>query len=208
MLHDDLVAVTSQDKSIILLLEVTPDLSLFKKINTGRLYRGVACGGKDGKLIVSCSADDGNPAKVDKIERNGEVSQAESIKLPPKTDPRFLCVVGNDVLVSDKESNSVLRVDWNAQIKARYTDNDLKSPRQLATDQDGNIYVATRGGRAVLMLQPGGKCRKLLDGNKHGIGNCSRGQSVAVTARNMVVVVWAARNDSCVVAGYNLNIAT
>nr|KAG5700418.1 hypothetical protein BaRGS_010331 [Batillaria attramentaria] len=116
------------------------------------------------------------------------------------TDKGYLSVAMDVVLVSDWSSDCVFRVEMaTGRLIATHTHSELKSPRQVAADRSGNLFIASWGGRCLLVMGSDGRWRTLLTGEKNEEGEDIWPVSVAVTDTG-VVVGWV---DSSV-TGYDL----
>nr|KAG5693972.1 hypothetical protein BaRGS_002270 [Batillaria attramentaria] len=191
ILHDKQLAVTSDNACVIHLIDVTAQVRVMRQIKTARLYQGVACGGEEGTLVVSCEKQGELPASVDIVSRDGQLIRTvvDSHVLSDLCRPDYLCVVGGLVLVSDchPDSSSVYRVDLaTGRVLARLAHNQLKWPFQVSADRSGNLYIASNGAQCVLVMGVDGRWRTLLRREEHGEGYVWP-VSVAVTDTGVVV---------------------
>ena len=72
----------------------------------------------------------------------------------------------------------------------------LDRPQGLATDQDGNVYVAGNWSSNLFKIPPAGTITELIDGFVDGVGNFSSPVGVATDGANNVYV--AASNNNAV----------
>ena len=174
VLSDGLVAMTTY-KPTIYLLKVSPTLAVTTRIQTGRQYEGVAEGLTDHTLLVSCEKTYSDPARVDLITRGGEVVRTvvDSTMLTQLSAPHYLCVSGGCVLLSDWRTNTVYIVDvTTGQLVDTLTHTDMKSPRQVCVDGEGNIYIASGGGRCVLVRSTGNQWGRVVYSPDHTDQGC------------------------------------
>ena len=189
--------MTTSAKTIYL-LGVDNDVTLESQLRTDRVYWGVA-GNSDGTLIVSCGRDGGRPARVDVITRGGDVVRtvADGSRLTGLEGPYYLCVADGHVWVSDFMTNTVHRVELTTgRAVDTLTHTYMKRPRQVSVDRAGNVYVASYGGRCVLVRSGSGEWRRLQRGYAMPCGVC-------VTSRG-VVVVWSSGYCDSTVIWYDM----
>ena len=206
VLSDGLVAVTTL-KPTIYLLKVSPTLAVTTRTQTGRWYAGVAEGLTDHTLLVSCGKTDSDPARVDLITRGGEVVRTvvDSTMLTQLSGPHYLCVSGGCVLLSDWWTHAVFTVDiTTGQLVDTLTHTDMKSPRQVCVDGEGNIYIASVGGHCVLVRSTGKQWKRVVYSPDHTDQGCDRPCGVCVTRSSRLVVAWYKYNSDSVVTGYDL----
>ena len=206
VLSDGLVTVTI-NKPTIYLLKVSPTLAVTTRIQTGRQYVGVAEGLTDHTLLVSCRKTDSGPARVDLITRGGEVVRTvvDSTMLTQLSGPDSLCVSGGCVLLSDWRTHAVYTVDiTTGQLVDTLTHTDMKFPRQICVDGEGNIYIASEGGRCVLVRSTGNQWERVVYSPDHTDQGCDRPYGVCVTRSGRLVVAWRKGVSNSVVTGYDL----
>ena len=206
VLSDGLVAVTTYNPTIYL-LKVSPTLAVTTRIQTGRLYGGVVEGLTDHTLLVSCGKTDSDPARVDLITRGGEVVRTvvDSTMLTQLGTPHYLCVSGGCVLLSDWRTHAVYRVDvTTGQLVDTLTHTDMKCPRQVCVDGEGNIYIASGSGRCVLVRSTGKQWKRVVYSPDHTDQGCDRPLGVCVTTSGRLVVGWNKYKSHSVVTGYDL----
>nr|KAG5709055.1 hypothetical protein BaRGS_004694 [Batillaria attramentaria] len=205
LLRDGLVAVTS-DKKFIYFVDVSGNPTVVSHVQTGKRYWGVASIVEDDTLIVSSMKNKDNPASVDVISRAGVVLRnvVDSNEILTLVSPEYLCVFGGKVYISDSTASAVFRVELDSgRVLEKLTHSDLKTPQQVATDSDGNCYIACYDSQCVLVVTPGGQWRRLLYGPDHGDSTriCPRG--LCVTSWG-VIVTWYEKDKVSVVAAYDL----
>ena len=206
VLSDGLVAMTTL-KPIISLLKVSPTLAVTTRTQTNRRYDGVAEGLTDHTLLVSCVKTVSDPARVDLITRGGEVVRTvvDSTMLTQLFLPDYLCVSGGCVLLSDLGTNTVYKVDvTTGQLVDTLTHRYMKSPGQVCVDGKENIYIASEGGRCVLMRSTGKQWRWVVYSPDHTDQGCDRPYGVCVTRSGRLVVAWRKGVSNSVVTGYDL----
>ena len=156
--------------------------------------------------MVSNVMNTDGPAVVDVITVDGKVLWTLSVDVndPKIIRPLSLCLLGRDVLVSDKEG-MVHRVDVVKGTRSHaLTHSDLKSPGQVAADAAGNIYIAcSHKEGCVLLYSTRGQWRKLLVGHEHGDGGRTTPQAVGITEKG-IVVSWEQNMSDSVVTGFHL----
>nr|KAG5702643.1 hypothetical protein BaRGS_028029 [Batillaria attramentaria] len=206
LLPDGLVAVTSSSKTLHL-VDVTGDVSFVGRVRTARQYWGVSGGVGEDNLIVSCWKEREGPACVDVITRAGEVVHIviNSRLLKDMSYPRYVCVVGGDVLIADNDANSVFRVELaTGCLVDTLTHPDLKRPRQVCADPSGNVYIACSGSHCVLVMSADGRWRRLLEKGQHKGGNYHVTPCGMCLTNTGLVVTWKGVPGRSVVVGYDL----
>ena len=206
VLSDGLVAVTTY-KTTIYLLKVSPTLAVTTRIQTGRQYDGVGEGLMDHNLLVSCGEKGRDPARVDLITRGGEVvsTVVDRAIVAQMSGPHYLRVNGRCVLLSDWRTDAVYSVDvTKSQLENTLTHTDMKCPHQVCVDGEGNIYIASDGGRCVLVRSTGNQWRRVVYSPDHTDQGCDWPHGVCVTRSGRLVVAWCKSNSHCVVTGYDL----
>lgn len=203
---DDVIAVTSGTTVIVLLSISTDNISIDRQVETKQRYWCVASDGQGDTLVVSTIMDHHGTAVVDVITIEGKVlwTLGTEVSDPKIRQPVSLCVLGRDVLVSDKE-DVVHRLDVVTGTRSdTLTHSDLKWPGQVAADAAGNIYIASNHQEGcVLVYSASGQWRKLLDGQQHGENERTRPQAVGIT-ENGIIVSWEWDMSQSVVIGFDL----
>ena len=180
---------------------------MITRIQTGRRYEGVGEGLTDHTLLVSCGKTDSDPARVDLITRGGEVVRTvvDSTMLTQLSGPHCLCVSGGCVLLSDWWTHAVFTVDiTTGQLVDTLTHIDMKSPRQICVDEEGNIFIASDGGRCVLVRSTGKQWRRVVYSPDHTDQGYDWPWGVCVTRSGRLVVAWRKDFSHSVVTGYDL----
>lgn len=203
--QEDVIAVTS-GTDLIELLDLGVDaISVVRQIRTRRRYWCVTTEGQGDTLVVSSNMDHLGPAVVDVITSEGRVlwTLADDAALPGLRQPVSLCLLGRQVLVSDK-NGLVHRVDVaTGEQSPALAHPDLRWPGQVAADAAGNVYVASHQGACVLVHSPRGQWRHLLLGAQHGEGRRLNPQAVGVTETG-IVVSWERDMSDSAVVGFDL----
>lgn len=203
LLHDDLVAVTS-DRKCLHFVDVIGQPSVVRRVNTARKYCGVSAGTTPDTLIVSCDIDKDGPAQIDVITRDGDVIRTviDSGTLPTMSQPDYLCRVGQHVFVSDRQSNEVFRIDI---VCASLKHTGINSPHQVACDEANNLYIACSKSECVLVMSgDDGHLRKLVEGGQHGDRYFVSPYGVCVTGSRLVVASSHPYSYASTVAVYEL----
>ncbi|XP_070204682.1 uncharacterized protein [Littorina saxatilis] len=207
---EKLLAVTSMDYNVIHMIDVTadPTPTVVQRIYTGRRYIGVDAF-DDSRMVVSCCRDgrSDQPPSVDFFTLGGNVEgQAVTSQLLTELrDPRYLCVHGVHVYISDFENHCVYKADLSTgQLIDKLTHPQLQSPCQVCTDHTGNLYVTSKEGR-VLVRTRSGQWRSVLEGRQHGEGVRTRPRCVVSVPDTELLVSWDkdVGGDS-VLKGYHL----
>ena len=212
LLSDGLVAVTTGTKTIYLLGVGENRVSVKSRLETERVYVGVA-GNSDDTLVVSCGEDGGRPSRVDVITRRGHVVRTviDGRNLSGLEVPDYLCVADGQVWISDFWAYTVHKVELTTgRAECSQTHTYMKNPRQVAVDRlagkaSGSVYVASYGGQCVMARTGKGEWRRLLHGPRHSLRGYDIPCGVCSTDRGLVVA-WcneALISDS-VVIGYDI----
>jgi hypothetical protein len=136
-LRDNVLAVTGTNA--VTLLDVSDTPVVMGEVLTQRSYYGIARI-DDENLVVGCCRDvdiaSGEPlaARVDVVQADGQWVRtlADSNSLPELKEPCYLCVVGDDVVVSDRSSNRLFRLDLvSGELRQTYAHPDLMAPCQV-----------------------------------------------------------------------------
>lgn len=171
-LQDGRVAVTAINR-FLYLVDVSGQPTILSHCKTVRQYRGLAAGCDDNTLVVGCGRDMRKSPCIDVISLSGDVLRtiANSDDVEGLIDPEYLFMVGDEVLVSDWGSHSVLRVDLaTGCLIDTMTHAQLKLPCQVATDSEGSVYIASAERRCVMIRSVGGEWRRFLVGTNDGDG--------------------------------------
>ncbi|KAK7087397.1 E3 ubiquitin-protein ligase TRIM71-like [Littorina saxatilis] len=200
ILSDRLVAVTAFGKNIYL-VDVSGQLAIKSLFQTKRQYRGVTDGPDDDTLLVSCHKDNGGPAGVDVIRRDGSLVRTviDGDTLTGLERVSKICVVDGHVLIPDCGQDCVYRVEvTSGRLVEILTHPDLKGPVHTLADDDGNVYIVCVDGESVVVCSCEGEWRRLLHGPQHGSGENSVPGSMCLT-KSGIVVTWLRRNEGTVV---------
>jgi DNA-binding beta-propeller fold protein YncE len=211
LLPDGLVSVTTREPVIYLLKVTAVEVSQMLRFKTELCYYGVG-GLEDDTLEVSCSVTgrDGSSVatRVDVINRSGEVVRIVNggerlltcLKLPS-----HLYVADNTVFLSLDASNAVSRLSLaTGELLDTLQHSDLKNPRQVVVDGAGFVYVASYGGKCVLVRSPAGQWRKLVTAEDNSDKECEAPRGLCVTASGRLVVAWRSKEGPAVVSDYDL----
>ncbi|KAK7100357.1 uncharacterized protein [Littorina saxatilis] len=194
LLPDDLVAVTTR-ADVIYLCDISDDgdVLVTSRIQTRRRYCGVDSMSKDcDVLVVSCSEDNDGLAGVDLIDRAGRVLKrlVDGASVEKLKYPKQLCVAGDGVFLSDSSAHAVFKMDLNdGNLLETITHKELKTPKQVAVDKSGNMYIACKDSECVLVRSRGGNWRRLLVAAEHSQAGCVSPYGVCVT-KTGVAVAW------------------
>lgn len=138
-------------------------------------------------MAVSCCEE---PCCIDIITRDGHfirrlLTSGQNNYL---SSPYYLCVYKDSVLVSDRGNHAVLQVSLTSGCVKKLTNTFLTCPGQVASDAEGNTFIASSGSSCVLVISPSGMWRKLLHGPQHStrphenpIGICLSGSTLWVS---------------------------
>ncbi|KAL8590578.1 hypothetical protein ACOMHN_011014 [Nucella lapillus] len=193
LLPDGLVAVTTK-KPVIYLLNVADSVTEATRIQTVRQYDGIA-GNCEGSLIVSCLEGDSGSAAVDVLSREGQMlasfKHGSGLTVQIKT-PHHLCqFTDHQVLLSDSGTHKMYTVDViTGQVTQTFHHSDLRYPRQMCVNNNGNVFVACVGSQCVLVMDRNGQCRKLLTGSLHSDPGYLWPVGVCLTSAGYLAVSW------------------
>ncbi|KAK7096594.1 hypothetical protein V1264_005871 [Littorina saxatilis] len=179
LLPDGMVAVTCSQEQFIYLLRLQGDVIEYtSRFRTEKKYHGVAAGLDNDTLLVT-SRD-----YLDVITRDGRV--VESFFVSQFRRPDYMCLSGgNDVIVSDWATQELYRINASTgQVTETMSHPDMETPHQAVVDKGGNLYVASRGSKRLMVLSPAGEWRTLLQGKR------KMPTGVSVTTDD-VIVSWA-----------------
>ncbi|KAK7444370.1 hypothetical protein BaRGS_00040420 [Batillaria attramentaria] len=204
VLRNNEVAITSVKGDSILLVNVE-ELNL-KLIKTEKKYSVVAQGNED-TLIAGRWKEDSEPAGIDVISMRGDLVRTicDGNTITALCKPQSLCVVGDVVLVAEKPSDAILRINLSTgTLLAKHTHPSLSKPVGVTSDREGNIYIASSGDRSVLVMSVDGRWRRLLTGEKHGECSFDTPTGIALTKGGLVVSWMRDDNRKSIVIGYHL----
>jgi DNA-binding beta-propeller fold protein YncE len=101
-----------------------------------------------------------------------------------KTPEHLSCNATRDILyVSDSTENCVIAIDNTGNIVYKFTHTEIKSPKALSCDDEGNVYVACNN-KVVLIDSHGKKCRVLIESSSKDI----TGIYYNIAAQQLVVI--------------------
>ncbi|KAK7087536.1 tripartite motif-containing protein 2-like [Littorina saxatilis] len=186
LLSDGLVAVTAWGKTIYL-VDVSSHVTVKTKFKTKRQYQGVTDGPDDDTLLVSRWKDEGGPAGVDVIKRNGSLVRTviDGTKLEGLEMQYSICVVDGHVLIPDFSQHCVYRVEvTSGRLVDTLTHPDLKGPTQVVADDDGKLYIVCEQSHSVVVWSCEGEWRRLL---QHGSGDNSYPVAMCLTKSGITV---------------------
>lgn len=204
-LHDGPVALTT-DNTVIYLLDLV-DTVTATQIKTLSQYAGVVGSTSDETLIVSCCKNNTQPARVDVINRAGDIVRtiADVTTIPGLEFPGHMCLVDKHVLIADSWKDVVYYVDpESCKLTEMVTHTGLNRPSQIAADKSGNVYVASRDSQRVLVRSREGEWRCLLEGHQHSEQACFWPRGVCVTTTGRIMVAWRKAYSHSVVIGYDV----
>lgn len=208
MVSNNEAAVVAMERKLFL-IHVSDDgeMVITFQTKTSRQYRGIEKGGNSDNLVLSCDLDDEGEARVDVFTRNGYLLRTivTSRVVPTLRKPRYLCVVNDDLLVSEWENNSILRLELST---GRLLDNlrhpYLKHPYQISRDiNTGNMFVASCGGSCIAVMSGSYEwlwmltCRRNLELFDSPMAVCVSGQILLVSLYDYT-------SGSTIVKGYKL----
>jgi hypothetical protein len=210
LLPDGLVAVTTRCPVIYLLQANASQVSEEKRLETGDHYYSGVGGLQTGHLVVCCNVtarDGSSVARVDIIDRSGAVVRTVNsgemnvgLKLPS-----HLFVACSQVYLSLDASEAIHRLDLVTGRQLEPLQHaDLKSPRQVVLDHAGFVYVASSGGRCVLVCSPTGEWRKLVTADANNDVECKAPRGLCVTDTGRLVVAWCSVPGYAVITGHQL----
>lgn len=207
-LPDGAVAITTL-APLILFADVSGLLPFVASwVPTAKQYTGIASGGNDDTLIVSCGRSGQDAASIDVIRRDGTLVRTilDSNALPDLNQPDHIHLTRQqNLLVSDAGTNRIFVIEpLEGQLLDTYAHDDLKQPRQVITDAAGNCYVASEGGKCVLVRSVNGFWRRLLYGPLHGDGPRTKPWAVSLVG-DTLVVAWDDRETYAVVVVYKVS---
>lgn len=189
---EGLIVVTA-DKKSILLVSVAGDPGVVSHVHTNMQYVGVGVGNEQ-EVIVSCLPANGEPAGIHVIALDGSVVRTITTSSVVKnmSCPHYLCVVGSDVLVSDRNNDSLFQINLSSgALTATFKHKGLENPCEVAVDQARNLYVASCGGHLVMAKSPAGRWSQYTLASDHDmllqypVGVCVRD--------NVLYVSWKVR---------------
>ena len=195
LLHG-LVAMTTNSQTIYL-LKVTPTLVVDARIQTDRIYDGVAKGPNRHTLLVSCMKTERDPARVDVITIEGDLVRTvvDSTMLNELWEPKYLCVFDGCVLLSACEKDAAFKVDLaTGQLVDTLTQADMEAPLQVCVDSGGNIYIAAYGKGCVVVRSRQGLWRRLVGDPTNE--DCDRPSCVSVAGSGRLIVIWDKLNSN------------
>ncbi|VDI55572.1 Hypothetical predicted protein [Mytilus galloprovincialis] len=119
--------------------------------------------------IVSCHRYDGKSADVVTIfDMNGNVIREHK----HGCKPNYLCIddVGR-IFFNDRDENKLTCITYNFEEVFTYKHEQLRGIAGIATDTEGNIYVAGFNSNNVHQLSPSGQLNKIILTEAHDIIN-------------------------------------
>ncbi|XP_076436343.1 uncharacterized protein LOC143275903 [Babylonia areolata] len=208
VLSDGLVAMTTCEP-VIYLMAVTDTVTVRSRVQTVRWYEGIA-GHSDGHLVVGCEESGKEPAAVHVLNRQGHVVRTltDSTRLTGLRSPLYLFDSGDHVLVSDGGTDLVHQVSVRSgQVTHTFQHEHVRRPRQVCTDSDNNVYVASCFGKCVCVRSRGGEWRQLVTPSLHRPSWCVFPRCLCLTSSGHLVVGWwgGVVVGDCVVVGYKLS---
>ena len=72
-------------------------------------------------------------------------------------------------MVTDTDTNTLTCVSIDGDCRFTYTGRDLKDPKGVTVDRDGNIYVCAQKSNAIHQIAPDGTRIKILLSQTDGI---------------------------------------
>ena len=225
----NVIAVTSGTNHIILLKmesegAIQTTIRQIRQIHTARSYTGVTSDEVTSEeptsqlLVVSSMKDNLGPAVVDYVNGHGVVlwTILSPHSCPGLHQPCFLLLHGRELIISDQEGRGkVLRVDvvTGEATSPPLTYPDLSTPRQVAVDPAGNLYLSSWQEGCVLLCSPradqGRRLIKKQDGEGREGGRSPQAVGVMGWRREdeevaVVVVSWETDTSTSSVVGYVL----
>lgn len=157
--NENEVVVSLREDKLIQFVAIEKKLKLTRTMRIGVSCYGIACRG--GEIFVACVAGQyENRPQIRVYNMSGrmlrvfEKTQAGDFIF---STPRNIAINPDGTLlhVTDRE-NGVITLGVDGQLMSVYRYHDLDSPRGIATDADGNIFVCGQNSHNVIQLSPEG----------------------------------------------------
>lgn len=211
-LPDGEVAVTT-DSKVLYFISVGAQISVTARIETQRIYSGVAAHTDDTLIVSSCRGSsmvgmdweeenregfgEQQHACVDVIDKSGLVvwTVLNGANVDWLRSPSNLCFVNRFVYIAEYYENTVYKVETSTgQLEEVLTHPDMRAPRQICADESGNLFVASEYGQCVLVRSPAGEWRKILTTHDHSRHGFDHPSGVCITSEGGLIVAWTKTN--------------
>lgn len=212
---DRQATVTGSQKSLFLIdlpLDLTGGEIRVSNVHTARQYYGIGVTNHFTSALVACCHDDeGGPASVDVITKEGVLLKS-IVSDSFLKEPYHLCITDKELFLLDMSERRIFRVSLGTDsVQLDSLDVALQKPSHLAVDPAGNVYVAEKNAKSVLVVSRDMQQRHLLTAASSSHTAVLGPQALCVTGSN-VVVSWYGlvspepRNEqACVVMVYDFN---
>lgn len=146
----DRVAVTIPDEQCIQIVNMKAK-SPEKIIAIGKKCHGIKF--ISGSFILSCGSE------IVKVDINGVLIKRFVL---PSTDAWYVTVIRDIIVYTSKDGNSVNAITENGMELFSYRNPKMKKTAGIQSDNQGNLYVSSRGSDIILQLDTSGNLIRIL----------------------------------------------